>query len=915
MPVLPGARLGPYEIVAAIGAGGMGEVYRARDTQLNRNVAIKILPELFALDAERLARFTREAQTLAALNHPNIAQIYGRVDLPADAGSHTSTLHTGALVMELVDGDDLSVLIERGPMPVSDALPIARQIADALDAAHEKGIVHRDLKPANIKVRHDGTVKILDFGLAKAMDPAGTSSADAMQSPTLTARATQMGMIIGTAAYMAPEQAKGKAVDKRADIWAFGVVLYEMLTGRRAFAGDDISEVLAAVLRHEIDWTPLPADSPPRLRRLLERCLDRDPKTRLRDIGEARVELAKIEAGAPDTVSVAPGAPRRRAWREMLAWGIAAAAVAGAIAFGYFRSTAVVTENLEVVRLPFVPPPNVEPAELGSTLVSPDGQKLLFSARSPDGRRLLWVRPLDANEARPLPDTEDAIEPFWSPDSRSVAFGAQGKLKRVDLAGGQAQTLTDAARLVGGAWSPSGVIVFSPDYRSPLFRVAATGGERVPATQLDQARGDFDHRYPSFLPDGRHYLYFAGRNQGGPAVLLGAVDSKDLKSIKELIRDSAPAVYVRPGWLLYVRNGALVAHAFDSDRLELTGDPVPAAAGSTTPRVAGGLVSASDNGVLVIQNGQAYDYQLTWFDRSGKPVGTVGPVMAVMGPQFPRISPDGKRVLVQRFNEQSRNSDLWIGDLARGAFDRFTSHPALEQLSLWSTDGRSVICSTVRNGIGGIYQLPLAGGDERLMLKGTVFAGGLSPDGKLLFYYQRGERTRSDIWVLPLARQQSSSGGGQPSPVLNSEFEELQPQVSPNGRWLAYVSDVTGVSEIYVRPLTTDGKVGEAVRVSSSGGLQPRWAGNGRELTFLTVPRGFSAARMMAVPVNPNDATFEFGSPSTLFTVRMLPFPQSTSRDYDVSPDGQRFLIGSVVNEARTTPVTIVLNWAAGVKP
>ena len=479
-------------------------------------------------------------------------------------------------------------VVARGALPVADAIAIGTQIASALEAAHELGIVHRDLKPANVMLRGDGTVKVLDFGLAKAVaaDDRGVGT-EAMNSPNsrppLRWRrrpGTELGMILGTAAYMAPEQARGRAVDKRADIWAFGVVMWELLSGRRLFVGDDVPDVLAAVLRQEIDWQSLPADTPARVRTLLERCLDRDLKTRLRDIGEARVALSRGDelrpANTATPASIPTRASRRRGFgaRESIAWGVALVAAAAAIGLWLARPAPAGTANAagQAVTLTFVPPDAIV-SEASGTLISPDGQKLLFTGRAADGSRPLWIRRLDTLAVTPLPDTQDAIEPFWSPDSRAIAFGAQGKLKRLDLGAARAQVLTDAARSNNGAWSPAGVIVFSPDYRQPLARVAATGGERTPVTVLDRMAGDMGHRYPSFLPDGRHFLYAAGRD-GTTAVMVGSTDSTD---VRQVLPNVGAAIYAKPGWLLYVVNGVAVAQPFDADRLELSGRPEPIA--------------------------------------------------------------------------------------------------------------------------------------------------------------------------------------------------------------------------------------------------------------------------------------------------------------------------------------------------
>ena len=879
----------------------MGEVYRATDSNLKRSVAIKVLPAAVAGDADRLTRFQREAEVLAALNHPNIAAIYGL----------EKTADFTALVMELVEGEDLSALIDRrypeaesgSSRLLSDALPIAKQIADALEAAHEQGIVHRDLKPANIKVRADGTVKVLDFGLAKAMDPPGASSTDAMNSPTLTARATQMGMILGTAAYMAPEQARGKPVDKRADIWAFGVVLYEMLTGRRAFPGDEISDVLAAVLRQDIDWSALPEDTPPRLRRLLERCLDRDVKSRLRDIGEARVVLATIASGAPDTSSVTtpPASAQPRRWREALAWTIAAAAVIAVATLSFTRQPPTSGAS-RLVSLPFVPPADASLAEINHAVISPDGQKLLFSARSPNGRRQLWLRSLDSPEVTALPDTDDAIEPFWSPDSKSVAFGAQGKLRRLDIGDTRARVITDAARSNNGTWNRDGVIVFSPDYRTSLRKVKATGGEPTVTSP------EGDHRYPCFLPDGRHFLFSQGQR-----VAVGSIDDPTMR--KFVLEDSTGgAVYAAPGVLLYVRNGKVVAQPFDAGTLELSGQPTPIAAASATAPWSSARVSVSEAGVLAVQSPLGYDYQLAWFDRTGKPDGLLGPARhQVTVSESPRVSPDGRHVVVQRAEARNVVSgrDLWIGDLARGTFDRLTASENFQQLPVWSYDSREIFCVTNRQGgVGGIYSVPINGGEKTLLLAGTLFPSDVTPDGKWLVYMQRGGTTRNDIWVLPLA---DGRAGGDPHVVVNSPYEDVHARVSPNGRWMAYSSDVSGVNEIYVRSLTPAGQVGEPIRVSTGGGSRPAWARDGRELYYTAPISGDVRVEMVAVPVRTGGAAFEFDAAVPRFKVAIPEAAVPVVSDYDLTPDG-RFLVGTGTPDTRTPPATIIFNWREALK-
>jgi Tol biopolymer transport system component len=902
MPLSAGTRLGSYEVTAAIGAGGMGEVYRARDTKLNRDVAIKVLPDLFALDPDRLARFTREAHVLASLNHSNIAAIYGIEDPSTSSGQV-------ALVMELVEGEDLSAVIARGPIGLADALPIARQIADALEAAHEQGIVHRDLKPANIKVRADGTVKVLDFGLAKATDAAATSSVEAMNSPTLTVRATQMGVILGTAAYMAPEQAKGKAVDRRADIWAFGVLLYEMLTGQRAFKGDDISDTLAAVLRDTPAFSALPPATPARLRDLLRRCLQKDPRARQRDIGDVRLELEAIAAGAADSEGAGlPAATVRIARRARLAMIVAgffsmmAMVLAGA---AYFRSASAATPG-RAVRFAFVPPETIVAEDQGfdAVVVSPDGQKLVFTGRAAGGMRQLWVRQLDSMDAQPLPDTAGAIEPFWSPDSRSIAFAAQGKLKRIDLAGGTAQELGDAGRLNNGAsWGRAGVMLVSPDYGKGLSFVQADG--KVPMRQIRRAGVS-----PCFLPDGRHFIY----NRGLPATpgpaIVGSIDSSDEVEIpgvegRTLFVSASPGS--ASGWLLFTRNGVLQAQPFDADRLQASGDAVPVSSGSASTVVGGpraGL-SASDTSVLVVQHSPARDYQLAWFDRAGRRVGTVGPVTKAIVATLPSLSPDEKFVLMQR-RDASLNQDIWVSDLGRGTFDRVTTDPAQEQIPVWSVDGQRVFFSAPRAGGAGIREASVRGGDEHLVFQGPGFPKDASPDGRWLLFAQRGQQTRLDLWLLPLA------GDRTPMPLLNSQFDEGMAQFSQDGRWIAYTSDVNGIVEVYVRRFT-DGKVGEAVRISNGGGSRPRWRGDGAELFYTVSPQDGPTVQMTAVAVKTGGERFEFGPPASLFTARMLPHG-GVYTDYDVTRDGQRFLVGTPMDGAAPPLATIILNWTAELK-
>jgi serine/threonine protein kinase len=878
----------------------MGEVYRARDTKLSRDVALKVLPELFSMDHERVARFTREAQTLASLNHPNIAQIYG---LEESSG-------VSALVMELVDGEDLSAIIQRGAVPIDDVLKIGGQIADALEGAHELGIIHRDLKPANIKVRRDGTVKVLDFGLAKAMNPTSTSSADAMTSPTFTAHATQLGVIMGTAAYMAPEQAKGKVVDKRADIWAFGVVLYEMLTGRRAFGGDDTSDVLAAVLRQEIDWRQLAADTPPRLRRLLERCLERDSRMRLRDIGEARVEIAKLESGDLG-VSAATVTPRD-GWRSRLGW-ITSAALMLALAAALSTIWSERGPNIasaRAVRLVFDPPPNIAfDGGLSDAIdLSPDGRWLLFTGRSMDGKRQLWVRALDSVEAHVLPGTEDPVMPFWSPDSRSIAFGSKGKLRRVELAGGRPQVIANAPRLYGGTWNRNGTILFVPDFNSGIVQVSANGGDVKAVTGPDTKSGENSHRGPSFLPNGLQFLY-SGGSSTERAVWWASLETGERR---RLATGTDPR-FVPPGWVVFIQDGMVVAQAFDTARAVLTGDPIPI--GGPAPSESDVPLSVSsvpDNPVLVFKRTFTPEYQLSWFDRAGQKLGDVGSPVRVALSISPRLSPDETRVVMQSRDPAPERRGIWVHDLKRGIPTRVSAR--LGQYPQWSPDGSRIAWLTRNDdGVIGIYEKRESGvGDQASLLKigagagGTTFPTDWSSDGRFIFYYARSEKTRIDIWALPLF------GDRKPYPVLNTEFDEHQGQLSPDGRWLAYRSDVDGTYEIYVQSFTTEGKIGgERKRISTAGGSQPRFRRDGRELFYLA-----DDGWMMSVPFTSTATTFDPTTPKRLLKARMLTRGFEPQFEYDVTRDGQRFLIGNILDGPEGSPPRpmVVLNWMAALK-
>jgi Tol biopolymer transport system component len=873
LALTPGARLGVYEIGAQIGEGGMGQVYRATDTKLKRQVAIKVLPPSLAAAHDRLARFQREAEVLASLNHPHIAGIYG---LEESGG-------VSALVMELVEGEDLSQRLARGAIPFDEALPIAKQIVDALEAAHEQGIIHRDLKPANIKVRADGTVKVLDFGLAKAMDPAGASSVNAMNSPTLSMHPTQAGIILGTAAYMSPEQARGKAVDRRADIWAFGVVLFEMLTGTRAFAGDDVSDVLASVLKDEVRWDALPADVPAPILRMLRRCLEKDPKRRLSAIADARLELDEHEtpapqATAPRTAAVAGG--------RLAAIALAVAAVvviALAIpAMRYLRET------------PAAAPPQMRveintPAMPLAFVLSPDGRYIAFVA-SGDGPQRLWLRLLDKTDAQPLPGTDGADYPFWSPDSRSVGFFAAGKIRRVEVAGGQPQDIAQA--IEGGAtWNAEGTILFTPSSGSPLSRVAASGGQVVAVTRLDPPR-QTAHRWPHFLPDGRHFLFTVGGSPDELGTYLGSLDGSDAKRLTTNLWGSE---YLPPDLFVTVRQGALVAQRLDLARRELTGDPMTLAYPvDYAPGFFEGF-SVSANG-LVAYRASGGRQQLTWLDRNGRPRGVVGePDTTFMN--YPELSPDDRTIAVQRVVQA--NNQVWLMDSLRVAWSRFTFDTAANVYPLWSPDGTRVVFSSNRNGVSQLYQKSFGGTGAEELLRETPnskIPQDWSRDGRFLLYSENDPKTGSDLWVLEMTGTERRARA-----FLNTPFDEMMGKCSPDGRWIAYETNESGRSEIVV---TSFPDPNGHWQVSTAGGKQPRWRADGRELYFIATD-----GKLMAVPVSLSGSAFDAGAAVALFQAQIVTSSAAAHKpQYAVAHDG-RFLINQPIKEATATPITLLVNW------
>jgi serine/threonine-protein kinase len=897
MSIPTGTRLGSYEILAALGAGGMGEVYRARDTKLDRDVAIKILSQAFAGDADRLARFEREAKMLAALNHPHIAQIYGLETIAAGGC---------ALVLELVDGDDLSQRIRRGPIPLDEALPIARQIADALETAHEHGIVHRDLKPANVKVRADGTVKVLDFGLAKALAPSSGASGEAMNSPTLTAHATQLGVILGTAAYMAPEQAKGKAVDKRADIWAFGVVLYEMLTGDRAFKGEDISDTLASVLKDTPSLDALPAATPPRLKQLLTRCLERDVKMRLRDIGEARVEIARIQAGTADvapTSTVISHAASRSSIARVLPWTLAAlsggAFIAALVMWAPWRAAPLPQPRRLLANIGAAA---ALPLDAGAAaILSPDGTTLAFVGQQANQTRL-FVRKLDQLQAAALAGTDGAANPFFSPDGQWIAFFAGGKLKKIAVAGGAAVTLCDAPAGRGGTWTDDDAIIFTPATQIDvtLMRVAASGG--TPTAFGAAVQGALaGQRWPQALPRRAGLLYTE-------QPLAGTADAANVVVVplsggtpKVVARGSFYGRYVPTGHLVYMQRGTLFAVPFDLDSLETTGQAVPVVEGVLTNlATAGAQVAFSADGTFVYVPGVAATRAISidWLTRDG----TTSVLREAKADwASPRFSPDGQKLALDISDGKQRN--IWVYEWARDTLTQLTFDPSQDQGPTWTPDGRRILFSSDRakpGGVSNLYWVNADGGDVTRLTNSNQMQVGASwhPSGKFVVFMEERGASQFDLMILPMEGGEVRGWTpGKPAVFLSNPATKVLPVFSPDGRWVAYVSNEAGgrLLDTYVRPFPGPGG---KWRVSSGGGGFPRWSPTSRELLFVQLPN------VMVAPYDVVGDSFRADKPRLWSPTGIRGV--GLSSPYDIHPDGKRLAVVGKRDEDTSAHDTVV---------
>jgi serine/threonine protein kinase len=888
-----GREIGNYQFVSLAGAGGMGEVYRARDTKLKREVAIKVLPEEFSSHQEWVSRFQHEAELLASLNHPNIAAIY---DLEEDNGLRF-------LILELVEGETLQERLNRGPIPLDDAIQIAAKIAEGLAAAHERGIIHRDLKPANIKLTPEGKVKILDFGLAKVFTGEGTDL-NLLNSPT-NAPASTPGTLVGTAAYMSPEQAQGKPADKRADIWAFGVVLYEMLVGRRLFKDESLADTLAAVLTKEPEWDRVPARALP----LLRRCLVRDPHRRLRDIGDA-MPLVDSMDNMPQLV------PSRR---PRLTWSVAVLFLLGfsLLSFIYFRKTP--PQSVEPTRFKISLPDKLNFALSGTFAVSPDGRRLVYWAQGADNVARLWLQDLNVLEPRLLPGTESTAAvtgpPFWSPDGRFVVFDSGGKLRQADVTSGAVQIISEVSSpFMGGSWNNDDVIIIG-NGNGGIRRVAA-GGQPSALTVLDPSRQEIAHLTPYFLPDGRHFLYHRLSNTlENSGIYLGSLDAKpEEQSSKQIVASKAGPVYVRSrgtsaGQLLFLRGTTLFAQTFDTTTMELTGEPVAVAeqVGDTNGSMA--LFSSSANGVLVYKKVSGRDLQLTWYDRQGSVLGTVGepaPYSSL------RLSPDGARAIVSRTDPRSENQDLYLLDLSgKTAAERFTTDPGRDLMPVWSPNGSHIAFLSYRSGGIGLYQKASSGPvrEERLQELGSLaFLSDWSRDGRFLAYaIEGGPRSGADLWLLPL------NGAREPIPFARKKFRENFARFSPDMRWIAYMSNETRRAEIYVQPFSASPDAGTSAtvdtwKVSREGGTMPRWREDGKELYFLD-----REGKVMAVEITTNPV-FHHGAPMPLFQLpaSFLTTGQGLNLLGDVSADGKRFLFAIPLKAPEE--LAVVLNWTSELK-
>ncbi len=899
MTIDSGTRLSHYEIISRIGAGGMGEVYRATDTRLNRKVAIKILPASFANDEDRLRRFEQEALATSALNHPNILTVH-------DFGAHDGSPY---IVAELLEGEELRTLLNQGAVASRKAIEYATQIASGLAAAHAKAIVHRDLKPENIFITTDGRVKILDFGLAKLAHPklaAGASSEVATQKAI-----TDPGTVMGTVGYMSPEQVRGQEADHRSDIFSFGVILYEMLRGRRTFSGESAIEVMNAILKEEPEeLTETNAKISPALERIVHRCLEKKPERRFQSTSDLcfAIEALSMPSGPRlDTAAPFPAVAERGGWARLfgdgrLAWVVAAVAVVALLASLIIAQFHHSPMNAQAIRFSLSAPE--EGVGFQSTSVSPDGRHVAFVTTA-RGKLAIWVRALDSLTAQALPGTEDVVLfPFWSPDSRSLGFLTGAKLKTISVSGGAPQVVCDTTALGGGAWNPEGVIIFGTD--SGLMRVSATGGTATTLTTVDQGRQETGHHWPVFLPDGRHFLVCVRSLQlEHRGIYVGSLEGSALRRISPAY--SSPAFALGPDgeYLLFARDRALMAQAFDTAKLSLIGEPFRLADQMRyNPDNGRAFFSVSQNGVLVYDTSPFNrNTQLVWVDRVGKQLDVAVPPGGSYG-RF-RLSPDEKGIAFDQADPESGSRDLWVRDLQRGSTQKLTFDPANDSHPIWSPDGSRIAWGSNRGGRFGIYEKPASGaGQDELLLVGDTQISQTMPrdwsaDGHFLIYTQVDTKTYVDVWAARI------DGDRKPFPLLQSPYLESQPSLSPDGRWLAYTSNESGKYEVYV---TTFPNTGTKSLISTAGGMQPHWRRDGKELYYVAADN-----RLMAVAVQ-GVASFEAGVPQPLFDIRMAAGLLLNVDFYNVSATGQRFLVNTPAGDAAPRALTVLVNWTAEVR-
>ncbi len=886
MALKEGLQLGPYEILDAIGAGGMGEVYRARDTRLDRTVAIKVLPSHLSDDPAVRERFDREAKAISSLNHPNICALH-------DVGHQDGIDY---LVMEYLEGETLAARLEKGPLPPAEVLSFGIQIADALETAHRQGVIHRDLKPANVMMTPTGA-KLMDFGLAKAVGLTGASGS-LTALPTMTSPLTAEGTIMGTFQYMAPEQLEGKEADVRSDVYAFGAVLWEMATGRKAFEAASHAALIAAIIEREPPaLSSVQPMVPPALDRVVATCLAKDPDQRWQTVHDVALQLRWIaDAGSKAGIPAPLASRRKQRERLRMAITVLLALATGILAVAYFGRP---VPEVGSFKMHVLPPEDAlfrsSGNESGAVRVSPDGRHLAFIAQTELGDVLLWVRSLDALEPRSLQGTKGAKRHFWSPDSRSLGFFAGGKLKKIDIAGGPALSLCAAADGRGGSWNQAGVIVFAPDSTHPIHRVSAAGGESTPVTELLKDPREETHRFPEFLPDGNRFLFLArspGSNTDGPSTVIYA-QSLDSPERTEVLRGTSNALY-SSGHLLFVRETTLMAQPFDADALEITGDAFPVAEKVQFDRAFSRAVfSASGNGVLAYQSGSARrDSQLKWFDRRG---GELEAVAQAGYHTMPSLSPDGKWTAVTMIDFDSGNWDVWLYELERGIRTRFTFSAGVDGLPVWSPDGSRIVFGSNRNGVFDLFQKTASGAgtvDSLYESEGNAFPSDWSTDGRYLLFDEVREGTKLDIVYLDMQEK------AEPQLYLSTEFDESHAHFSPDGRWVAFVSDESGKKEIYVAAFP---ELTGKWQVSIAGGDEPRWAPDGAELFYLS-----TSNTLMVAEVSGEAESFGVGQVQELFKTAS---PNEYGWNFSVAPDGERFLINTLLESNTFSPIVVVSDW------